>query len=66
MGYFSNMCKNIKLLPFHTWWMPDNTDHSRNAKLTFISSLLENDHSGNIVGQDQEFWTTDAGKMHHI
>jgi hypothetical protein len=38
------------------------TDHSRNAKLTFVFSALENDHSWNIVGQDQEFCTTDAGK----
>jgi hypothetical protein len=29
----------IKLLPFHTWWMPDSTHHSRDAKLTFIFFL---------------------------
>jgi hypothetical protein len=42
--------------------MPDSIDHSRNAKLTFMFSPLENDHSGNIVGKDQEFYMTDAGK----
>jgi hypothetical protein len=56
------MFKNIKLLPFHIWWMPDSTDHSRNAKFTFVFSTLENDCAENIVAQDQEFWMTDAGK----
>jgi len=49
------MCKNIKLLPFHTWWMPDTTDHSSNAKLTLIYFPLKTIILGILWGQDQEF-----------
>jgi hypothetical protein len=32
--------------------------------VTFATFILKNDHSGNIWGQDQEFWTVNAVKQH--
>jgi hypothetical protein len=29
-----------------------------------VTIFLRNDHSGNIVGQNQVFWMTDMGKLH--
>ena len=50
------------LLPFHTWLKHAATAHSKNMLLYCL--ILKNCNSGNVVGQEWEFWWTDAGKQY--
>ena len=50
--------------PFNAWIWNVLNEFRRSIVPLFNYFLLRNTHSGNIAGQDQEFWTIDAIKLH--